>query len=169
MGGPGSGEWSRRKRKLTVEECLSLAIWDFKGVIQPKAAGIVTWSRGGDCHSSVQYIVVRGDIGATIILRYLRRGERKFTPVSLLETPAQFSGKRFWFACPLKKEGKVCKRRCGKLYLPPSAQEFGCRKCHDLTYESCQKSHQLERFLKQSDRICQPVGNSRTGVKESFA
>jgi hypothetical protein len=27
----------------------------------------------------------------------------------------------------------------GKLYLPPGARYFGCRRCHELTYRSCQE------------------------------
>jgi hypothetical protein len=41
----------------------------------------------------------------------------------------------------------ACNRRAGKLYLPSGARYFGCRKCHDLTYKSCQEAHQLERLL----------------------
>ena len=34
-----------------------------------------------------------------------------------------------------------------KLYLPPQAKYFGCRKCHDLSYRSSQEAHQTERAL----------------------
>jgi hypothetical protein len=43
-----------------------------------------------------------------------------------------------------------------KLYLPMGARLFGCRKCHNLTYRSCQKAHfeerALERFRKHGIR-----------------
>src|SRR5436309_2544304 len=32
-----------------------------------------------------------------------------------------------------------------ELYLPPQGRYFGCRRCHDLTYTSCQESHKCDR------------------------
>jgi|SRR5215467_653180 len=46
--------------------------------------------------------------------------------------------RRYWFSCPLKRNGFVCGRRIEKLYLPPNDHHFGCRHCHDLTYRSSQ-------------------------------
>lgn len=33
-----------------------------------------------------------------------------------------------------------------KLYLPPGEHRFGCRQCHDLTYESSQESHMTDKL-----------------------
>src|SRR5262249_33440709 len=68
-------------------------------------------------------------------------------PARLEATPTQFGGRRWWFLCPLIARGMACNRRAGKLYLPPGAKYFGCRKCHDLTYRSCQEAHQAERLF----------------------
>jgi len=40
---------------------------------------------------------------------------------------------RHWLKCP------TCQKRMFKLYLPPGAKVFGCRKCHHLTYKSSLK------------------------------
>ena len=50
-----------------------------------------------------------------------------------------FGGARYWFTCPLKRDGKSCGRRCGVLYL--LGGYFGCRKCHGLAYRSTQQTH----------------------------
>jgi hypothetical protein len=68
-------------------------------------------------------------------------------PVRLTTTPTQFGRPRYWFICPLIVRGIACNRRAGKLYLPPGAKYFGCRKCHELTYRSCQEAHQTERLF----------------------
>jgi hypothetical protein len=47
----------------------------------------------------------------------------------------------WWFRCPLVVAGVPCRGRCRKLYLPPGARYFGCRRCHQLTYTSCRESH----------------------------
>jgi hypothetical protein len=64
--------------------------------------------------------------------------------VKLLTTEPNFGGVRWWFACPFTIEGERCNRRVAKLYLPPGEHEFGCRKCHDLTYQSSQESHKYD-------------------------
>jgi hypothetical protein len=68
-------------------------------------------------------------------------------PVRPTTTPTQLGGRRFWFICPLIVRGMACNRRVGNLYLPPGTRYFGCRKCHNLTYRSCQEAHQTERVL----------------------
>ena len=63
--------------------------------------------------------------------------------VSLMTT-RPYCGGRWWFLCPLVRGGRQCRARIGRLYLPPGRRYFGCRRCYDLTYESCQESHQFD-------------------------
>jgi hypothetical protein len=53
--------------------------------------------------------------------------------------------RRYWFICPLK----VCGRMTAKLYLPNGASYFGCRKCYNLTYESCNESHRFDSLFRR--------------------
>jgi len=87
-------------------------------------------------------------------LRYRRGGQEDVRLNVLLEaTPTNFDGQRWWFTCPMVVEGIPCEGRVGKIYLPPGAKYFGCRKCHNLTYRSCQESHRSERMLGAVDRL----------------
>jgi hypothetical protein len=52
----------------------------------------------------------------------------------LLSTACNFGGVRYWFVCPLSKDGLSCKKKVSTLYLGDSG--FGCRHCYELTYES---------------------------------
>jgi hypothetical protein len=54
--------------------------------------------------------------------------------VNLTATPCNYGGVRYWFICPLYKNGVYCGRRVGTLYK--RGDYFGCRHCHDLTYRS---------------------------------
>ena len=65
-------------------------------------------------------------------------GEDLDYPVRLVTTRCHLGGARWWFVCPLARDGAVCGRRVRKLYL--RHRYFGCRHCHDLTYKSCQES-----------------------------
>ena len=64
--------------------------------------------------------------------------------IRLTNTQPNFGGLRRWFVCPLVVSGRACRRRIGKLYLPPGQKYFGCRRCYDLTYQSCRDSHRFD-------------------------
>jgi hypothetical protein len=73
--------------------------------------------------------------------------------VGLTKTRCSYGGLRYWFICPLVTNGQHCNRRCRVLYLPKGADYFGCRKCHELTHRSQQRSgsyfyETVERPLK---------------------
>jgi hypothetical protein len=76
------------------------------------------------------------------------QGERMDYPVGLTTTPLPWGGVRWWFLCPLVRNGLPCGRRMGKLYLPPGGRYFGCRHCYDLTYTSCQESHKFDGLYR---------------------
>ena len=59
--------------------------------------------------------------------------------IGLSTSPCHYGGVRYWFLCPLAKDGQPCQRRTTKLYLTGGAGYFGCRVCYDLTYKSCQE------------------------------
>lgn len=56
--------------------------------------------------------------------------------IKLVATSCNFGGKRWWFLCPFIKNGNKCSRRCSIIYLPDDSDCWGCRECHELTYES---------------------------------
>jgi hypothetical protein len=75
--------------------------------------------------------------------------------VSLVTTPCNFGGIRYWFACP------VCSRRVGGLYLVLGDAYFVCRGCNNLTYRSRNRtgmetfghtSRQIEKLRSQIKR-----------------
>jgi hypothetical protein len=149
MGGLGSGSWYRHDRKSTVEESLTLAMQEFGGRIFPRAAGTFTWTWSGGNKSSIGYRVTWGDQPIVTLHYCWRDSENVKIPIRLQTTPTNFTGKRWWFTCPLIVDEVSCKRRVGKVYLPPGSKYFGCRQCHNLTYRSCQEAHQMERMFSR--------------------
>lgn len=57
--------------------------------------------------------------------------------IKLTTTKCHFSGVRYWFICPLKRNDISCEKRVGTLYF--FNNDFACRHCHDLTYASKNK------------------------------
>jgi hypothetical protein len=155
MGGFGSGNWYRWKdRKSTVEESLVLSMRDLRGRIHPHSTGTFTWTWATGNTSSVGYFLTWHDGLPVFTLHYRwANSEDVQIPIRLQTTPTQFGGERWWFTCPLVVGGTACNRRVGKVYLPPGARYFGCRRCHNLTYRSCQDAHESERLFARLDSM----------------
>ena len=81
--------------------------------------------------------------------------------VQLTTTRPRFGGLRWWFVCPLIVNGRPCDRRVGKLYLPPPARYFGCRRCHDLTYTSSQEHDKRVDFLSKNPAALEALLSDR--------
>ena len=164
MGGYGSTRWNFHFKKETVEGCWMLSIFDFKrnGLLKPDSyrAGRWVWTNNLTKKQSA-------DLGYELDTRDTRPTLRLFYTVSrwngprrdldyrvfLQRTPCHFGGERWWFACPLAVNGRICRRRVAKIYLPPSGYYFGCRHCYDLTYRSSQESDSRVSALRQLDTL----------------
>src|SRR5262249_11129670 len=72
--------------------------------------------------------------------------------IALTTTRPHFGGLRWWFVCPLVRNGQECNRRVAKLYLPPGGRYFGCRHCYGLTYTTCPESHQFDTLFRHLAR-----------------
>ena len=138
MGGLGSGE--RHSKKDTVEGCRSLDTAKLKqwNMLVPgtvNRTGSFQW--GG---ASVSYRLTVGADAGTLRLIYqmpVLNADLDY-PVRLVTTRCHLGGARWWFLCPLTKDGIRCGRRVRKLYQ--CGRYFGCRTCHELTYRSRQES-----------------------------
>ena len=74
--------------------------------------------------------------------------------VSLVTTPCNFGGVRYWFACP------DCWRRVGVLYLAPGDVYFRCRHCNNLSYWSRNTSG-----LEEWGQLSRDIDELRSQIK----
>ena len=104
--------------------------------------------------ASANYSVSAGDDDERVLLlSYCLRGSEDIsTAIRLHTTRPNFGGRRWWFECPLLVGDRECGRRAGKLYL--KGRYFGCRDCHDLTYQSCQESHRFDEIKERAFTAC---------------
>ncbi|MHC4509557.1 MAG: hypothetical protein ACYTAO_11455 [Planctomycetota bacterium] len=134
-------------KKDTVEDCRSVSIsflrkhgyfsepcclsgtisWKNGFGEQTASIGILVSTMDGDNYVKFQYTTTDRDSGEKTEYDY---------KVGLTTTPCHFGGIRYWFVCPLSKNGVYCGRRAGTLYKAPGAAYFGCRHCYNLSYES---------------------------------
>ena len=155
MGGLGSGDWANavtRKDSIDCSKLLSIKMLKEHGFLDADKTGVVEWSNAASevvCSVEVETLLgVDVDKTPMAVLRtgvLSARGiEQK---IKLSTSPCTYGGFRWWFECPVVKDGVYCGNRCAKLYLPVGQLYFGCRSCHDLTYESCQKSHKYDKVF----------------------
>ena len=157
MGGPGSGRWRGHVPRTTVEECFALDICDLK----EKGLLDEAWDY---YHQDAPWPGVKIDIAfgespPRVRLFYEIERIPFRVEVELESTKPHFGGKQWYWSCP------TCGRRSRILYLVPGGVQLACRCCHDLTYRSCQESHQFDGLYR---RIAQDVGVTPEAVKRVF-
>ncbi len=156
MGGTGSGRWTYHNKKRTVEECWAMGISEVarvvdlrgfrptSGTLPPTVSsksgrmGPIRCTPRADKNGEPLLTVVYGTVDRWGLERRVEEN------IPLQTTQPNFGGTRWWFGCPRTINGRKCGRRAGKLYRAPGTRNFACRRCLDLTYESCQKSHRYD-------------------------
>ncbi len=153
MGGFGSTRWGYYSQRRTAEESKRLTLKPYKTSLREIERGEVlhvmyrpSWTRGNEPAGNINLTFDRGNGGIRAEVNYTvtdREGPHDYRyEVGLTATPTPWGASRYWWTCP------HCGRRCGTLYLPPGQRIFACRKCHGLTYTSCQESHKYDTFIK---------------------
>ncbi|OWK41144.1 hypothetical protein [Fimbriiglobus ruber] len=149
MGGLGSGKRFGRRTKPLADDCWDIDTVYFgrRGLLKPGThqSGDLTRTYtsllGQERSSTIEYTIdLRDPDRAYVELRYrLVLADTSFTyPVRLVSTGCAFGGVRWWFLCPLVRDGVPCRRRVRVLYL--RGGYYGCRACHRLSYASTQNS-----------------------------
>src|SRR3989344_418610 len=119
--------------------------------------GGIKWTYGmSGNESSIGFTVnINGNEGDNIKLQYTHtnRGtdekESMDYRVELATTPCNYGGKRYWFICPLTKNGKYCGRRVGVLFS--IGKWFGCRHCGEIAYTSQMRGGSYKGFVSIPD------------------
>jgi len=160
------GRWAGHRRALTVEECPSLSVQLFRKTVsevvsyERTARGTLTWGDGKTASFRVE--LRGGEPGVCLTYRPERDAEESPRDyfVRLVTTSPPVGGVRWWFVCPLVVNGRPCRKRVSKLYLPPGADFFGCRTCYGLTYRSAQEhNRRVTAFLKDPERLVGTLTN----------
>lgn len=152
----GRHRWTNR---FTVEECLALDVESVRcaGVFRSAPGAVFTSSwlnSAGEGLGSIAYSVVQNEPDC-LAVRIRRQYARLESSLRLVDecvilfatTRPHLGGRRFWFRCPVLRDGKQCGNLAGRLYLPPGEQVFACRACHNLTYRSAQEHDQRKYDL----------------------
>ena len=141
------------RTKPTAEESCDLSIYWLKkyGYLSGRTTGGTAWTSSMTKKTTTVLLEVdiTDDPHITLIYSLTDREGNKTDfnyEISLLTTPCNLGGIRYWFACP------VCSRRVGGLYLPPGDIYFCCRGCSNITYRSRNRCR-MEAFGHNSRQI----------------
>ncbi len=128
-------------KKIETESLQRLSIFAFKKVnllldrpvTQGKAVGFIdSLGRKTALHFSI----------STQALELIFYGEGVGLKIELATTACNYGGVRYWFICPMERNGLYCKKRVGILYNLSS--QFCCRHCGGFTYSSRNQSKILK-------------------------
>jgi hypothetical protein len=152
-------------KRSTIDDYLKLSIHALrKKGCWKSVSGSLTWSRSNVPYAWVSYVLRDG----TIILSWNSRQGTVTQNIPITTVQVNY-GERYFFQCP------CCNRHAVILYL--REQEFLCRNCYRITYESCQESHarfhrligltdsQFRNFMKVSAYSRELQMNKRGGTR----
>ena len=130
-------------RKATVEESLDVTVSKLKkwGMLKgDHSVSVITWVfrlTGKESHVVADVHMTGEPYVEFIYIASDREGNIAHynTEASLITTPCNLGGVRYWFACPM------CWERVGCLYIAPGERKFMCRRCNCLSYHSRNESN----------------------------
>jgi hypothetical protein len=149
MGGSGSGRWWGHRKARTVESCCCLSV-------QPggKVGGTVpngSWTLTQEKEAGSEFMVLRGS----------KDGWRAEEWIEFIFWDPRFGGRSIWLLCP------GCGKRFRKLYAPPGAAKFRCRRCWKLAYISSQEAHKWDRGALVGI-ICMATGQTPNQIEKAM-
>lgn len=126
-------------KKIEADNYKKIQIWRLlRDVKDDGRSKTLSWGENGSSGTIIASVSLMGPEKYARLTYSQTDSEGKTTDfdykVPITETPCKFGGSRYWFTCPLTKNGQHCGRRIGVLYKV--GNYFGCRHCFDLTYKS---------------------------------
>ncbi len=135
-----------RKRKAEWSNNLSIFWLKKHGYLKGGIRhGGIKWTQSitGDENEISFTVTTKESVDDNVRLQYAYTNQRTNEAenmsygVNLTTTRCYYGGTRYWFLCPLIKNGKQCRRRVGVLFAV--GKWFGCRYCGDIVYAAQMK------------------------------
>jgi hypothetical protein len=135
------GRWYCSRKATANESCrLEMSYLRKRGMLSGQATENTSWTSsmtGKETTIGLTVDITTDNPYARLVYAVTDRGGNKTDydyEVSLVTTPCNLGGVRYWFGCP------SCGRRVGILYLAPGDVYFRCRNCNNLSYHSRNES-----------------------------
>ena len=167
MGGDGSGRYPRSESRTTVDQCRILDIDSLHrdGLLALDTSGTTTWFNDGKPRASIGHHRTATSGGKALLrLSYAIPGRGDEKPRGRLLRSAHVHQVQLRQLPPVVRLSRigVWRARRQALQTPPAAL-FLCRHCHDLGYESSQKSG--TPFYENVTRPLQAANAARAALR----
>ncbi len=152
--------------KTIKEDCKDFSVYDLKrwGLIQyGYCRGSILWPKGQNLEGDkVNYVLDLKNQYLKLSYKVKKEFSREWKMIEytipLIKTACHYGDERWWFACPLSRNGQYRTHRVAKLYLPPNSDYFACRHCLNLSYKSRNENYKgrfghLRRFFDLERRV----------------
>lgn len=147
MGGSGSG---RTGARAVVESGLFLSAYYLQreGYLRFPVLGSIGWKTDGREFANMSIETLWNSASEEVDrIRLRSRINGEPTEQTLcISWQQRKTGPRAFVHCPR------CGRRYSKLYLPPGARYFACRRCYNLTYQSSNESRGIGSLIRRAER-----------------
>jgi hypothetical protein len=133
--------------------------WHREGRLRAGRQFSWSWTSGGEPSGTIN---VRAGADAVVLSFRVRSfSAAGWKPIEqrapITWSPCNFGGRRPWFICSARTNGKYCGRHVAVLYL--AGELFACRCCSGLAYASQQKNP-LVRNVSRAQKIRMRLGGS---------
>ena len=141
------------------ELCKSIDVrrWHRDGRLRAGQQFPWSWSSGGEPSDTIN---VRTEADALVLIytaRSFLAGWKSIEQrIPITWTNCHFGGRRPWFVCSVRADGRYCGRRVAVLYA--AGELFACRCCYRLVYDSQQSP--LFRNIRRAQKIRMRLGGN---------
>jgi hypothetical protein len=151
MGAKGSTRWKGYTPRATVESCVALRAAELGAAVSSRGERLnLSVPPGGESLTITFSVLSCRRFPA--MTRYYRVVIQSPNQQNMeLEPVASICGDRWFLRCPRRvSSSRFCYRRVAVLYLPAGSNEFACRLCLNLTYNSTRTKKRAGRDLDKS-------------------
>jgi hypothetical protein len=147
--------------RTTCESCNSVDVrrWHREGRLRAGQSFSCSWTCGGEPWGTIS---VHAECDAVVLIYRARswattewKSIEQRVPITW--TACHLGGRRPWFVCSVRSNGRYCGRRVAMLY--GASELFACRRCYGLAYASQQESVH-HRAIGKAQKIRMRLGGS---------
>jgi len=162
--------------KLVKEDCRVVSIYQLKrwGYLDKEYSfGSIIWTKSNGKENKVDFVLNPKE-GYFELEYKIRNGpEEEYRSVkqrySIVSTPCNYGGVRYWFLCSIYCRGVYCGKRVAKLYLNGGSDYFACRHCFNLSYEKRNENRRGKYgYLRKFFNLREEVEELEKEVKIKF-
>ena len=148
---------------------IDVRLWHRQGRLRAGQTFSWLWMANGEPYGTIEVLVEKEDIvlsyrAASWVASNWKSIQQR---VPITWTDCHFGGRRPWFCCAVRANGRFCGRRVAVLY--GDGKSFACRNCHQLAYQPAGRSlsPQHQAIPENPDASWRQLGSAWSDSREA--